>query len=431
MLKVSIKNLFILMILVFISLFSCTRAGDDVIKIGIIGPMQFSQGMNQYNGAVIAEEEINNAGGIQVGDVKKKIKIIKADSNEFANITDASNAMERLITMEKVDFILGGFRSEAVLAMQDIAMDYKKIFIGDGASADELCTRVGENYERYKYFFRGTPINSTNLARNSFIHLGYAAAVVGKTLKIPLLKVAIVAEKAEWSEKLVAAAKGVIPKMGMEVAGVWQPSTTATDVTAELTAIQSSGAHLIYTAFSSSVGITFTKQYGELKIPSLVVGINVMNEKSWEVTEGNCNYVIYMTNFIEDAPRNETAKKFMQAYRARYGELPTYPAGTYFNIKDTLGIAIEKAGTLDADTLVPLIEKDSHEGGGGILAFDKNHDLLWGPQYSITLGAQWQDGEIKCVWPNKWKASDAAPEVSVPGVVPIKLPPWMIDTYQK
>ncbi len=78
----------------------------------------------------MAAEEINAKGGIQVGNKKMKIELIQADSNEFLNVTDATNAMERLITKDKVDFVVGGFRTEAVLAMQDIAMENKKIFIG-------------------------------------------------------------------------------------------------------------------------------------------------------------------------------------------------------------------------------------------------------------------------------------------------------------
>ena len=89
-----------------------------------------------------------------------KIELVKADSNEFLNVTDATNAMERLMTQDKVDFVVGGFRTEAVLPMQDIAMDYKKIFIGCGAATDSICDRVGENYSRYKYWFRGTPFNN-------------------------------------------------------------------------------------------------------------------------------------------------------------------------------------------------------------------------------------------------------------------------------
>jgi len=82
-----------------------------------------------------------------------KSELVKADSNELLSLTDATNAMERLITSDKVDFIVGGFRTEAVLPMQDIAMYNKKIFIGTGAAHPELCLRVAKDYNRYKYFF--------------------------------------------------------------------------------------------------------------------------------------------------------------------------------------------------------------------------------------------------------------------------------------
>ncbi len=71
----------------------------------------------------MAAEEINAKGGIQVGNKKMKIQLIKADSNEVLDPTAAANAMERLMTKDKVDFVLGGFRTEAVLPMQDIAME--------------------------------------------------------------------------------------------------------------------------------------------------------------------------------------------------------------------------------------------------------------------------------------------------------------------
>ena len=141
------------------------------IKIGVIGPMKFVQGIGHWNGATMAADEINAKGGIQVGKKKMKIKLVQADSNEFLNVTDATNAMERLMTQDKVDFVVGGFRTEAVLPMQDIAMEHKKIFIGCGAANPELCERVAKNYNTYKYFFRGTPFNSTYLVRTAFIHV--------------------------------------------------------------------------------------------------------------------------------------------------------------------------------------------------------------------------------------------------------------------
>src|SRR4030043_1835349 len=137
------------------------------IRIGGIGPMKYVQGQGHWNGAIMAADEINAKGGINVGGQRMKIELIKADSNEFLNVTDATNAMERLISRDRVDFVVGGFRTEAVFAMQDIAMEHKVIFIGCGASHNELCSRVAQDYAFYKYWFRESPFNSSMLARTS------------------------------------------------------------------------------------------------------------------------------------------------------------------------------------------------------------------------------------------------------------------------
>ena len=413
--------------------------GADVVKIGVIGPMNFVQGKGHWNGATMAEEEINAKGGIPVGGKKMKIELVKADSNEFLSITDATNAMEMLCTRDKVDFIVGGFRTEAVLAMQDIAMDNKKIFIGCGAAHPELCLRVAKNYDRYKYFFRGTPFNSTFLVRTCFIHMATVGAILKKVLNIPKVKVAIVAEKAMWVDPMIKAAEGFIPKMGMEVVGVWRPSATATDVTPELSAVQSSGAHIIFTTFSASVGITFARQAGELKIPAVQVGINVEAQKDgfWKATQGMANYVMTMNTYARGVEYNELTAPFVDTYIKKFGETPTYTADTYTAIKTTLGKAMQEVGSLDADKMVTVIENSSHLVPAGRDAYIKDaegrplHDLRWGPGFLTSLGVQWQDGNLKGVWPNKWKATPEAPEITYKGIVPYKIPPWVIEKYKK
>jgi branched-chain amino acid transport system substrate-binding protein len=413
--------------------------GKDTIKIGVIGPMQFVQGKGHWNGATMAMEEINAAGGIKVGDKMMKIELVQADSNEFLNVTDATNAMELLMTRHKVDFVVGGFRSEAVLPMQDIAMEYKKIFIGVGAAHPELCARVAEDYDTYKYFFRGAPFNSTFLVRTSFLHLQFVGGVLKKELDIPNLKVAIVAEKAMWADPMVTAAEGVIPKFGMEVAGVWRPSPVATDVTAELSAIQRSGAHVLFTIFSSSVGIPFARQAGELKIPAVQVGINVEAQKDgfWEATQGQGQYVFTMNTYARGVEQNELTADFVNTYVKRFGETPTYTADTYAAIKMSLKTAIETAGTLDADKLVEVMENQVVKSPTGVVKYMKDeqgrhlHDLTWGPGYLLGLGVQWQDGKMAGVWPNKWKATPEAPEISYKGIVDYKIPPWVAEAYKK
>jgi branched-chain amino acid transport system substrate-binding protein len=432
--------------LLFIAVLGCLLIGWNTpalaaktIKIGVIGPMQFAHGKAHWNGATMAAEEINKKGGVKVGAKHMKIELVKADSNEFISVTDATNAMELLCTREKVDFVVGGIRTESVLAMQDVAMDYKKIFFGCGAADPQLCTRVAEDYDRYKYWFRGTPFNSIDLVKTCFMQMGYVGAVLKKTLGLEKVKVAIVAEKAMWTDKMVPAAEGFIPKMGMEVAGVWRPSDKATDVTAELSAVQRSGAHMILALLSGPVGIPFARQAGELKIPAALVGINVESQKDgfWDATQGMGNYSMTLNTYCQGVEYNETTAPFVDGYIKRFGETPTYNAGTYGAIMGHIVPAVEEAGTLDPDKLVPVIEKQVVKVTSGVDKYTKDkegrhlHDLQWGPGYLTSLGVQWVDGKQVGVWPYKWVAAKGAPEITYKGVVPYKVAPWIIEAHKK
>jgi len=399
--------------------------GADVIKIGVIGPMQFTQGEGHWNGASMAAEEINAKGGVQVGDKKLPIELVKLDSNEFVSLPDATNAVELAISRYKVNFLVGGFRSEAVLVMQDIAMDNKTIFMGCGAAHPKLCDKVKEDYDRYKYWFRVTPINSKYLVKVDFILLGMVAKIMAKQLNIPKIKVAIVAEKAVWADPIVGIAKKNLPKMGMEVVGVWRPSPVATDVTAELSAIQSSGAHIIFTTFSSSVGITFAKQWGELKVPAAAVGINVEAQKDgfWEATGGKGNYTLTINTYARVKITDKTID-FFDRYKKEFKESPNYNAGTYDAVY-ILAEAVTKAGSLDPDKLVPIIEKIDRTAAPGRQVFDQTHDITWGPGYVTAVGTQWQNGKNMCVWPLNWEG------ITYEGAVPYQLPPWVVSYYKK
>ena len=414
--------------------------GAKTIKIGVIGPMSFVQGKGHWNGATMAAEEINAKGGISVGKKKMKIELVKADSNESLSVPDAINAMELLLTRHKADFIVGGFKTEAVLAMQDIAMDYKKIFIGCGAAHPELCIRVSKDYKRYKYFFRGIPLNSGFQVKTCLFQMATVGGIMKEYLGIPQVRVAIAAEKAMGVDPMIKVAQGFIPKMGMEVVGIWRPSPVATDLRAELSAIQRSGAHMIFTNFYSSVGIPFARQAGELKIPAVQVGINVEAQMDgfWQATRGMGNYVTTIHTYARGVKINELTQPFVDQYIKRFGEVPPYTAETYSAIVHTVVPAVEMAGTLDADKLVEVMEnRDPYKVPSGTIAYIKDsegrplHDLKWGPDFLTSLGVQWRDGKLLAVWPYKWKPTKEALPITYEGVVPYKIPPWVMKVYKK
>ena len=383
----------------------------QAIKIAILGPMAFVQGEHHWNGAELARDEINKAGGIDVGGKRMRIELVRADTNEIQSVPDATNAVERVITRDKVDFLIGGFRSEAVLAMQEVAMDYKKIFLGVGAAHSKLGLNVEQNYERYKYWFRVAPTKDVDLARTLFAVLGSIAQQIRADLKTETPKVAILAEKAVWTEAIVAAAQKNLPGMKMEVVGTWQPSATATDVTAELSAIDRSGAEIVFTALSGPVGISVGRQMGERGMKAVAWGINVEGQKEefWQAAAGKAQFVSTLDTYAEVEMTPKTVA-FVRAYKERFKKPPTYTAATYDAIY-LLKSAIEQQKTTSADKLVPALEKMEHVGSGATLTFDKRHDPVWGVGTTAGIAVQWQEGKKVPFWP---------PQVK--GMQPFKMP---------
>ena len=388
-----------------------TGTQAQTVKIAILGPMSFVQGENHWAGAEMARDEINKAGGINVGGKRMQVELVRADTNEIQSVPDATNAVERVITRDKVDFLVGGFRSEAVLAMQEVAMDSKKIFLGVGAAHSKLGLNVEQNYERYKYWFRVAPTKDVDLARTLFAVMGSIGQQIRTDLKTETPKVAILAEKAVWTEALVAAAQKNLPAMKMEVVGTWQPSATATDVTAELSAIDRAGAHIVFTMLSGPVGISVGRQMGERNMKAVAWGINVEGQKEefWQAAAGKAQFVSTLDTYAEVEMTPKTVA-FVRAYRERYKKPPTYTAATYDAIY-LLKSAIEQQKTISADKLVPALEKMEHVGSGAILTFDKRHDPVWGVGTTAGIAVQWQDGKKVPFWP---------PQVK--GMQPFKMP---------
>jgi branched-chain amino acid transport system substrate-binding protein len=393
------------------ALVSGAALAQGTIKFAILGPMAFVQGEHHWNGAEMARDEINKAGGINVGGKRMMVELIRGDTNEIQSVPDATNTIERVITRDKADFLVGGFRSEAVLAMQEVAMDYKKLFLGVGAAHSKLGLNVEQNYERYKYWFRASPTKDVDLARTLFAVLGTIGQQIRTDLKTETPKVAILAEKAVWTEGLVAAAQKTLPALKMEVVGLWQPSAIATDVTAELSAIERTGAQIVFTMLSGPVGIVVGRQMGERSMKAVAWGINVEGQKEefWQAAAGKAQFVSTLDTYAEVEMTPKTIP-FVKAYQTRFKKFPTYTAATYDAIH-VIKAAIEQAGTTNADKLVPIIEKMEHVGTGSTASYDKRHDLNWAVGKTAGIAVQWQDGKKVPFWP---------PQVK--GMQPFKMP---------
>ena len=378
------KRVFFLIIssllLIGLVLPGCGAPDEQVptIDVAVVGPMMFIQGEHMWYGAEMARDEINAAGGINVGGVAYEINLVKTDTNEILSIPDAVTAIDRAITVDKVDLLIGGFHGEAIFPMIEVAMDYEKLFIVCGAAEEAIIRQVVDDYDRYKYLFRGTPYNDYLLGVQLFKILG----TVGVLLSLELveaednpelnvnpdyelgfppepLRVAIMAEDMEWADSIIDAAMEVLPLLGMEVVETQRPSDTAESVHAELTAIAAKKPHIIFNILSATVGIPYSRERAELGIPALSVGINVEAQRKgfWEATDGGCEYDIILDAYAEGVEQTGLTQTFFDKFVAETGEYPTYTADTYWALYNLKAIVEAAATELETDDIADILNR--------------------------------------------------------------------------
>ena len=88
---------------------------ENIIKIAVAGPMDDVQGQHHWAGAKMARDEINLAGGVDVGGTMYDIELVEVDTEEATEGEDGTTGSARLLAViDDVTFVVGGFRTEVV-----------------------------------------------------------------------------------------------------------------------------------------------------------------------------------------------------------------------------------------------------------------------------------------------------------------------------
>ncbi len=421
---------------------------DQIIVVGILDPMTEIQGEGAWKGAYLACDQINQAGGVTVNGKTYYFGLISEDTFEADTNLDISKgtaAATKIINDDHAQFIIGGFRTESVLAYQEVIMDAKELFFGTGASTDTFCELVNggtwpdgtvSNYARYKYFFRSMPINSTSLGGALITYLaylkGYMTAVTGHNIT----KVAIIREDLDWTVPMDKALAHYLPLLGL---------TNTTDIAFPITAqaadfatywqqIDATGAQITIPVISAQGGILMTTQYAQVQPKCLIAGIDVMSQLDtyWNDTNGACQYEIEQQATIRTNKTSLTIP-FWDAFLSKYNSEPLYTAVGSYDAMYQLKQGIEDAQSFNSTVIVPYLEAynvaNPLEGAGGNTAWTYTHDLFAGYDpvsgtiYSVVLFTQWQAGGHKeCVSTGGY----VYPDYIV--TAPLALPSWGINT---
>lgn len=412
---------------------------NRIIRVGILDPMTEIQGEGAWKGSFLACEEINKAGGVTIGGQTYYFGIIAEDTKEADPvyvISKGKEAAQRILTIDGADFIIGGFRTEMLMAYREDIMDAKMLFLGTGAATNEFCTNVTQNYDRYKYWFRLMPINSTALGGEIARYFSYLKGFLQSPLGFnkTINKAAIIREDLDWTistrDFLTTFLPGVLGISIVEE--IAYPATAgAAEFQTYWQQIDAAGAQITIPIISAQGGIIMTTQYAALKPGCIIAGIDVQSQTSgyWTDTGGACRYEI----ILQAATRtNKTSKtiSYWNDFTMKFGEDPLYTATGSYDSMYLLRDAIQQTQSLNSTILIDYLENitvsNTYEGVAGNLAFTPSHDLFEGYRsgkiYSVTLFAQWQAGGAKeCVKTNNLIYPDSI------ATAEYELPPWPMN----
>ena len=168
--------------LVAAALPGAVRAADGTIKIGAVLPVTGKESKigGAYKQATeYAVKEANDAGGVTVGGKAMKIELTLLDDTSDA--AKSVQLVEQLITQQKVDAVIGGYRSDLVQAQSVVPERYGVPYISGGGGARGI-------YGRSKWVF-GTlsPVDVLSQTQMDFLASLVAAGKLKKPLKIALV----------------------------------------------------------------------------------------------------------------------------------------------------------------------------------------------------------------------------------------------------
>ena len=145
------------------------------LKIGVVSPMSGQSAIaGEYikNGVSLIEDELKEAGGLEVNGKKIQIELVYEDNEAKPDMT--SNAYRKLIDQDKVIAIVGPDMSGGILAAGPIAQQSKIPAIGT-FTTNEKVTQVGD------FIFRACfidPFQGKVMAQYAYEDLGAKTAAI-------------------------------------------------------------------------------------------------------------------------------------------------------------------------------------------------------------------------------------------------------------
>jgi branched-chain amino acid transport system substrate-binding protein len=318
-------------------------AAQDVVKLGQIeaqtGPNAI-YGFMSSQGAPIAVDQINKAGGFTVGAKTYKLELISPDTR--GDPKEASIQLKKLLESDGVRFVFGPFLSNVFVTIEPYAKQFNGKFLMMGGA-----TRIHD--------FVGTPehdflMRSWNWDAGPN---GFGNLMVDRLIKeTSLKKIAMLIQNDQGGKVLVDIYTPMFKEKGIDLqVELFEPGTK--DFTAVLAKLAAAKPDFLFPSYGDAAIADIVRQATEgnyfrrffLVRGSLAPGLKNKDEID--------DYYVYVPKYFEQAEKTDPkVAKFVADYKAfykrdfPYDQAPLCSSSCYDHVF-MLVEAMKKAGTVD------------------------------------------------------------------------------------
>lgn len=378
------------------AIFACSAGASSAqdIKIGVVNP--YSGGMALYGdemtrGYDIAVDQANAKGGV----LGRKITIIRGSAT---TAQEAIAAVEQLIGRDKVDLLSGTYVTAISNAASEAALNNNKLFWETNALAKDLTDRGLPN------FARSGPDSSAFARRSVEGTLQLVLPKLGKAAKD--LKVWIEHEDSAFGTSIAKEQERLLKEAGVQVQ-TGSHSARSVDLSDSILRAKNTAPDLwLSTGYVTDHNLLLRTAREQSFKPAamMLVGTGDTFETLDSVGKEALNGVLLVSYPRADVGESygPGAAAFLAAYKAKYNRDPIAPQAmsAYVGMKVLLE-AVATAGSTDYEKVIATAAKmdkpfGSYETGYGV-KFDKTMQNT----RALPLIAQWQDGQVKAVYPKE------------------------------
>ena len=323
---------------------------NEPIKIGHITPLTgdaASYGEWEKDGTDLALAEINAKGGIN----GHQVVIVREDDK--ADPAQSVTALNKLISVDKVQSVIGAVSSGATLADAPIAEKNKVVLISTGAAAIKV-SQAGD------YIFRIFP--STAQEGDTLI------AVAGQMGK---KNVAIVYINNDFGVDLAKVIEKKAADQGIKVLAMESYTGDSTDFRTQLAKIGAKNPEAIFLlGYPKDMGLVL-KQAGEMGIKAQFFAPDSFDDPTIIGTAG-----VTAEGVIYSLPSEQTSATFKESFKNKYGKDPSIMNALSYDAFNLLALAIQRGGNEGTAIKNELYKIHDYAGASGTIMIDSNGDAI-------------------------------------------------------